>query len=74
LSAYGDKTVNRFNQREVKLIQFLSQNLDFKQLETLIELFNEQYYQIDRNVNARIQYFYVFIEFTKLVKRKQVVQ
>jgi len=74
LSAYSKKAINRINEREAKLMQFLSKNLNFSQLESLIELFNEQYYLIDRNVNVRIQYFYVFIEFSKLVKRKEVDQ
>jgi len=73
LAAHSPSAINRYNEREQKLLQFLSQNLNFTQLESLIQHFNEQYYWVDRNINSRIQFFYVFIEFSKLVKPKKAV-
>lgn len=65
-----EKIIDRYNAREQKLLKYLSENLNLDQISNLIKHFNEQYYYIDRNVNARIQYFYVFVEFTKYINTK----
>ncbi len=71
--SYGiGESFNRYNEREQKLLQFLSTNLELSQFEQLVEYLNELYYFIDRNVNIRIQLFYGFLQFAKLVKQRKM--
>jgi len=60
------------NEREQKLLQYLTKKLDQHELMNLVEILNKQIYYIDRYANIKIQFFNLFIDLADVIKGVKV--
>lgn len=63
----------RLTENEIRLAAFLNEQLNFKQKEEIINLFNISFYEVERNANPRILFFNLFIQLSRQLKNNKVV-
>lgn len=63
----------RLTENEIRLAAFLNEQLNFKQKEEIINLFNTSFYEVERNANPRILFYNLFIQLSRQLKNNKVV-
>jgi len=65
--SFSNKENRRLIENENKLIAYLAQMLTVDQIEKISKSIDDLFYYIDRNANAKIQFFYMFTKHVRLI-------
>jgi len=64
---FSNKESKRLIENENKLIAYLAQMLNLDQMEKISKSLDDLFYYIDRNANAKIQFFYMYTKHVRIV-------